>query len=68
MDRGDRPMTATITEHVARFVETKQTLGYRFTNNEQMLRKFCPFRRGSQRDVRSLRDRSRLGIGIGITE
>ena len=43
MDRGDRPMTATITEHVARFVETKQTLGYRFTNNEQMLRNFVRF-------------------------
>ena len=28
---------------IQRFVETKQTLGYRFTNNEQMLRDFVRF-------------------------
>ena len=36
-------MTPTITEHVSRFVETKQTLGYRFKTCGSMLRSFARF-------------------------
>ena len=36
-------MTTTITDHVARFVEIKRSLGYRFTQNERMLRSFARF-------------------------
>lgn len=36
-------MTMSITEHVARFVETKRALGYRFENNERMLLGFARF-------------------------
>ena len=36
-------MTARISDHVARFVETKQALGYRFTQNERILTRFARF-------------------------
>ncbi len=36
-------MTTTITDHVARFVAIKRSLGYRFTQNERMLRSFARF-------------------------
>ena len=36
-------MTATISDHVARFVEMKQALGYRFTVNERFLKRFARF-------------------------
>ena len=36
-------MTPTITDHVARFAEIKRSLGYRFTQNERMLRSFARF-------------------------
>ena len=36
-------MTTTITDHVVRFVETRQALGYRFTQNGQMLGSFARF-------------------------
>ena len=36
-------MTARISDHVARFVETKRALGYRFTQNELILKRFARF-------------------------
>jgi len=36
-------MTTRISDHVARFVEMKQALGYRFTENERILKRFARF-------------------------
>ena len=37
-------MTTTITDHVARYIETRQALGYRFATNEVLLKSFARFR------------------------
>ncbi|MDE0177636.1 MAG: tyrosine-type recombinase/integrase [Gammaproteobacteria bacterium] len=36
-------MTTSISDHVARFVAMKQALGYRFTQNERILKRFARF-------------------------
>lgn len=43
MDRGKQTMTIRLSDQVARFVETKQALGYRFTQNEWILKRFARF-------------------------
>jgi len=40
-------MTTTITDHVARFVETRKALGYRFNKNEETLGSFARFAEAS---------------------
>ena len=55
----------TIADHVARFVTTKQKLGYRFTTNAKVLTSFARFGRGGE--IYSFRDRSGVGIGSVIT-
>ena len=40
-------MTTTITDHVARYIETRQALGYRFATNEVLLKSFARFAEAS---------------------
>ena len=51
-------MTATITDHVARFVEAKRAFGYRFEQNERVLRSFARF--AESRDEAFIRSETAL--------
>ena len=65
LDRRRRTMTATISEHIGRFVAMKRKLGYRFESSAMLLQSFGRF--AAARDERFLRSATAIEWASGST-